>query len=155
MSRAVGVERPRRVRPDALGIPDQAIEEAARRPQQVPADRREGGVLGGDAPAHAPGSVVAFYAAQPFEESPELPRPADAPPSRENYYGLLSYTLTTAMMRWLSPLTYRDLAQVVASLDPGRPSFAAPDGLRRRRPGPRGARAAELARAVRFPARPR
>jgi len=58
---------------------------------------------------------VAFYAAQSFEEAPELPRPEDAPQVPANCYGLLSYTLTAALTQRQSPLTYRELCQMVVA----------------------------------------
>lgn len=106
-------ERPRTIRPEALGIPDRALADAA---AWARTHDKEGNVDPGPArPGAGRGSVVAFYAAQPFEESPELPRPAEAPQVRENYYGLFSYTLTEALSRRRGPLSYRELAHDVAT----------------------------------------
>jgi hypothetical protein len=109
-------ERSRSVRPFVLGVPDQAIADASRRAQ---ADSNQSAADSGVVPPRRgtgrTGSLVAFYAAQPFEESPELPRPDDAAQLRENYYGLFTYTLTAALTQRGSPLTYRELSQIVGS----------------------------------------
>lgn len=61
------------------------------------------------------GSVTAFYAAQPFEEAPELPRPSGAARVPGNYYGLLTYVVSQALLEQPEgrSLTYRDLSQIV------------------------------------------
>ncbi len=59
------------------------------------------------------GSVVALYAAQPFEETPELPRPGGAKRSPEHYFGLLSYTVNQVMEQRRSPISYRELMRLV------------------------------------------
>ncbi|WP_157604934.1 caspase family protein [Schlesneria paludicola] len=61
------------------------------------------------------GSLVAFYAAQPFETAPDLPCPMNAPPARENYFGLLTYTTLQTLLneRGTSTLTYRELGNIV------------------------------------------
>jgi len=61
------------------------------------------------------GSLVAFYAAQAFQEAPELPLPEDSPLVRENYYGLLSFTLIQALKTRQSELNYRELEQIVGA----------------------------------------
>jgi hypothetical protein len=61
-----------------------------------------------------PGSLVAFYAAQSFEEAPELPLPEGAAADRENFYGLFSWSIVQALEQRQSPLTYRELARLVA-----------------------------------------
>jgi hypothetical protein len=119
------VERTRGVKPQGLGVPDKAIEDAVKKADEaVNKAQADGKLSGGDAPAPvgalalapskgAAGSVVAFYAAQAFEEAPELPRPADAPRTPEHYFGLFSYTLTTALKQRQGPLTYRELGQIL------------------------------------------
>ena len=113
---APGRERSRSIRPADLGVPDRAIAEAARKGraagEQAIVDT---GVVPPRRDAGDTGSLVAFYAAQPFEESPELPRPEDAAQVRENYYGLFTYTLTSALTQRQSPLTYRELSQLVGA----------------------------------------
>jgi hypothetical protein len=109
-------ERSRSVRPADLGVPDRAMADAARRAQA--ADKQSPADPGVVPPRHGTsgtGNLVAFYSAQPFEESPELPRPEDAAQVRENYYGLFTYTLTSALTQRQSPLTYRELSQLVGS----------------------------------------
>lgn len=109
-------ERSRTVRPTNLGIPERVIADAARGAKAARGERpTDAGVVRPARTSGRLGSLVAFYAAQPFEESPELPRPEDAPQVRENYYGLFSYTLTMALAQRRSPLTYGELAQLVAS----------------------------------------
>src|SRR5207237_392459 len=61
------------------------------------------------------GSVTAFFACQPFEEAPELPCPDGAAQTQGNYYGLLTFTLTTALNEQGKSLTYRELAHVLTS----------------------------------------
>jgi hypothetical protein len=60
------------------------------------------------------GSVVAFYAAQSYEEAPELPLPEGAKQEENaNYYGLFSYSIAQALLERQSPITYKELAQMV------------------------------------------
>jgi hypothetical protein len=112
------VERQRTVRPEVLGVPKEALAAAAAKAQA--AERQRGGPLleGGGfdiSRGKGPGSVVAFYAAQAFEETPEMPRPVGAAQVRENYYGLLTYTLVSVLKQRQSPLNYRELMQIVGS----------------------------------------
>ncbi|MCZ2343024.1 MAG: caspase family protein [Bacteroidales bacterium] len=65
------------------------------------------------APANI-GSVVAFYAAQPYETAPELPMPEGKPNLPEHIHGMLSYALGVALEQQTTPMTYRDLARSVA-----------------------------------------
>jgi hypothetical protein len=78
------------------------------------------------------GSVVAFYACQGSELTPELPRPKDAARVPENYYGLFSYTLISALTRSSRPLSYRELRQTIearyAQDRPGLPPRIAVEG---------------------------
>jgi hypothetical protein len=61
------------------------------------------------------GSLVAFYAAQPFETAPDLPCPLNAPKIDENYFGLLTFTTLQTLIRQQSDhkLTYRELGQSI------------------------------------------
>lgn len=122
-----GQERQRTVKPQDLGIPDEAIKTAVQRAQEGfkkepgSAERTRGG------PALLPGglnlppgekdkgSVTAVYACQPYEEAPELPRPGDAAQVKENYFGLLSATLISILKNQGQTLTYRELGQALAS----------------------------------------
>lgn len=65
-------------------------------------------------PTEGQGSVVAFYAAQAFEEAPDLPRPASAPKRPEHYFGMLTYTLVQILEQSKTPLDYRELGCLLA-----------------------------------------
>ena len=65
--------------------------------------------------AKSTGSVVAFYAAQPWELAPELTFPKDAPPTAANSYGLLTYNLAECLEQRASPLSYRGLKDLVVA----------------------------------------
>jgi hypothetical protein len=99
----------------AMGIPVKQI--AAARQKATTADQAEqieSSSLALDR-AEGQGSLVAFYAAQSFELAPEMPRPAEALPNRENYHGLLSHTIAQTLRRWQGPIAYQDLGQAIAS----------------------------------------
>jgi hypothetical protein len=53
--------------------------------------------------------LVALYACQPHETTPECPLPADDPEAR--YHGLLTYTVCEVLNQTVTPLTYRELTQ--------------------------------------------
>lgn len=55
------------------------------------------------------GGLVAMYAAQPHELTPEMPLPT----RRDERYGLFSYTLNRILRQATSPLTYRELVERV------------------------------------------
>ncbi len=55
--------------------------------------------------------MVAFFAAQAHERAPELPQPADAARSRENYFGLFSFVLAQMLAGSDEALTYRQLGE--------------------------------------------
>jgi hypothetical protein len=114
------------VDPEALGIPDEAEQTravASSDARQSPDPSRDAVGLDRAAPA-APvgdasrgtgkGSVVAFYAAQAFEEAPDLPRPATAPKRPEHYFGMLTYTLVQLLQQSSTPLHYRELGCMLA-----------------------------------------
>ena len=65
--------------------------------------------------ADARGSVAAFFAAQAWEKAPELPRPRGAPRTRDHYYGLFSYTIIQCLQQRKTPLTYRELGDLVVA----------------------------------------
>lgn len=122
MTRGPGEERDRRVLPQTLGIPKRRLQEAASKANAVGAERSRGSggppedaALERLADADQPGTVAAFYAAQSFEKAPELPRPSDAPRTREHYYGLLSYMVSQTLQQRTAPLTYRELGQLILS----------------------------------------
>lgn len=107
--------------PAALKIPDQAYETASARARQAVAEAKAAGrpvpgelkVKAQEKPGR--GSLVAFYAAQPFEEAPELPFPEGAAIVPSNYYGMLSWTLIQTIKARHSPLSYAELQRLVAA----------------------------------------
>ena len=123
MTRGAEVERPRFVEPLRLGVKDKDLAKAAQKSElAVKKAKEEGRDLAAEErslqtakrPA-SDGSLVAFFAAQPFETEPELPFPEGAPQTREHYFGLLSYTLLQALGQRQSLMTYRDFARIVDS----------------------------------------
>lgn len=63
------------------------------------------------------GRVVAFYAAQPFEEAPEMPRPRGAANKNGSaVHGMLTYSLARVLEQNSYPMTYRELSQKVLSV---------------------------------------
>ena len=107
--RAETAEVNRKVDPEVLGVPRDALERAERRAAQRMAAHRgetrevESLDLAGQAP-----DLVAVYAALPAEPTPELP-PLDG--SSPKPYGLLTYTLCRAITTASTPLSYADLVQ--------------------------------------------
>lgn len=118
-------ERSRNVEPTKLGISPQSLEHAARRAEAAAKNRSDKGLPPFAAPEEISarsntsdtedGSLVAFYAAQPFEKAPELPLPAGQPHSQANFYGLLSYTLVQTLLERRSPLSYRELSRLLTA----------------------------------------
>ena len=128
-----------------MGIPDHVIKDAVRRAEASVAKAKAEGrpiTMEGksgwldrvfdDADPATSGSIVAFYACQGREETPELPRPLDSPQIKENYYSLFSYNLIAVLSQGESGMTYRDLSRKVASRyeveRPGLPPTTAVDG---------------------------
>jgi Caspase domain len=114
-----------------LRIPHQSVRQA--NPQAGLATEAGPGWLDGACqPGDAPGSVVAFYACQGSELTPELPHPQDAPRTRENYYGLFSYSIVSTLARCRTQLSYRELYGRIESRyaleRPGLPPRIAVDG---------------------------
>lgn len=110
------LERSRMVRPETLSIPPAA-------PQANSNSRQSetlitGIQISGGSKQTSPtrGSFAAFSAAQPFEEAPELPRPAHAPRNPSHYYGLFTYSLVKAIERQKNPFSYQDLSQSILNL---------------------------------------
>ena len=123
MTRGDDLERPRMVRAQTLGVKDEQIAEAVQRAERarkvaeaagrdVEAEGRKLAEAGGQT---GQGSLVAFYAAQPFETAPELPLPEGAPHTKDHYFGLLSYTLLQTLEQRRSPISYRDFARFFAA----------------------------------------
>jgi hypothetical protein len=77
------------------------------------------------APAEAGQYLVAMFACRAHETTPECPQPADSPHAK--VYGLLTYTLVSALERSSSspaPLTYRELMHAVQASYLSRPQGA-------------------------------
>ena len=118
-------ERTRNVEPAVLGISQKLLDDAARLVEVAASKRSKDGLPPfvipekiaaiSDAKKNETGSLVAFYAAQPFERAPELPLPEGKPHIHENFYGLLSYTLVQTLLERRSPLSYRELSRLLAS----------------------------------------
>lgn len=123
MTRAIGLadgeEVERRIPPAVLGIPDQAIAEAVAQAEgsrgTVGAVARQN-ALGlvtresGAAEPSAPGGMVAFFASQTTETTPEMPLPRGAEDARR--LGLFTFTLYSKLAE--NPaVTYRQLGQAI------------------------------------------
>lgn len=115
------MERHRTVRAQDLGIPDASIKAALARANTARSKAQKEGrnleaesvkIRGKKEPKER-GSLAAFYAAQPFQTAPELPLPKGVEPVRENYYGMLSWTLIQILRDSPSSLSYRELEQVM------------------------------------------
>ena len=136
MTRGVDVERPRFVEPLRLGVKEKDLARAAQKSElAVKNAKAEGRDLAAEdrslqTAKRLPidGSLVAFFAAQPFETEPELPFPEGSPQTREHYFGLSSYTLLQALGQRQSLMTYRDLR--VSSIR-AIPAYRARGGQRR------------------------
>ncbi len=117
------LERSRAVATRDLGVPESLLESAAERARRAAAKR--GGTAGAPVREKSPfavnsgapgrGKLAVFFAAQNWEETPELPRPNDAPRTRENYYGLLSYVLLGCLQEVERPISYRDLGRRIVA----------------------------------------
>lgn len=100
-------ERMRTARPDELAIPATAFHKKAR-PQGATPERAL------DVTSNSgTGSLTEFYAAQSFEEAPELPRPAQASRNTRKYYGLFTYMLVQALEQRGGSLSYADLSRAI------------------------------------------
>ncbi|MCA9127323.1 MAG: caspase family protein [Planctomycetales bacterium] len=119
MTRNASDEVKRELRPDVLGIPEAAIQQAhalaasrgsvttENEVQLLESGERTRGTTGATlATPNAP-VVVALYAAQSFEGTVEKLLPIDG--AEKKYYGLLTYTLSEILTQAQSPMTYREL----------------------------------------------
>lgn len=114
-------EDSRELTPEQLGIAADAVKRAETKAAAASAEQpkvpaAELSIF--DTPAKetaASGSLVAFYAAQPFEKAPDLACPANAPKIDSNYFGLLTYSTLQTLLRERSgrKLTYRELGQTI------------------------------------------
>lgn len=103
---------------DQLGITAEAVKKAETKAAAVKdqaAKSDELNIFDSPAEENLPGSLVAFYAAQPFETAPDLPCPAGSPKTDEHYFGLLTYSTLQTLLRErpAGKLTYRELGQAV------------------------------------------
>lgn len=126
MTRAVrpSTVRYRQLTPDQLGIPQQAMAQARSRAvssasgrstspnEQVPAGANAGQRSASKATATVGpvGPLVAFYAAQSHQETPEFALPLGAPDARE--HGVFSFTLLQALQE-APQATYQELIERV------------------------------------------
>ncbi len=60
-----------------------------------------------------PGELVAIYAAQPHETTPEKKLPTEAAPDARKFYGLLTFTISDILRGTPRSLTYNELVQAV------------------------------------------
>ncbi|MEZ5810160.1 MAG: caspase family protein [Rhizobiaceae bacterium] len=117
-----GVEVSRRLDPTALGAPEDALLAATRavgdggQERENPVEDTDDGV--------EKGGLVAFFAAQTVETTPEMPLPRDA--EEQTRYGLFTYTLFESIAKYPG-ISYRQLGQTV---------LQAYSGMNRRAPTP-------------------
>ncbi len=104
--RGSGAEISRHVPPRVL-IPDSAL--AAAKSATI----KKHGHLAPDSLFDGPGGVVAIYAAQPHELTPEKKLPVGASPDARKYHGLLTYTIGEILTGSRRGLTYNELVQAV------------------------------------------
>ncbi|MCH8828895.1 MAG: caspase family protein, partial [Planctomycetes bacterium] len=100
-----------------LGIPQEVLRAARKRAEALGGSK---GVARLESPVTidvkkpGKGHVVAFFAAQPFERAPEMPRPRGADRSDPTkVHGLLTYTLVRALEQNRFSMTYRELSQKI------------------------------------------
>lgn len=116
MTRDAGDEIKREIRPDDLGIPDNAAESSAggeatytRESQLVENSETTRGV--GDSGAETGPVTIALYAAQSIEPTVEKKMPRRG--ANRQYYGLLTYTMNEILTQSQTPLSYRQLVQQI------------------------------------------
>lgn len=119
MTRATGLtdgqEVERRLLPGVLGIPDSALAEAAgqaegsRSTDSQPAKRNRLGLAPDEQETNG-GGMVAFFAAQSTETTPEMPLPRGSADARK--LGLFTFTLYS-MLAENQAITYRQLGQAI------------------------------------------
>lgn len=110
-----GEMRMRKVTPDALGIPRQAIQAAENNAPRTrgASDPHKTGSLGAAVEGKAGhGGFVAFYASQTVEQTPEAYLPRASQPQDRRMHGLFSFTLAEALANH-GGVTYRQLGQQV------------------------------------------
>ena len=122
MSRGASDEQSRELMAKDLGVHKEDISRADAQAEQGtpsgPSANNSGlteGLVDSIAPEKSSGTLVAFYAAQPFETAPDLRCPVQAPDLPESYFGLMTYTTlqTLLQQRDSTRVTYRELGQLV------------------------------------------
>ncbi len=99
----------RQVPPEKL-VPSTAFAQLSATPQaDAPSEGAESSLFhtGGE------GGIVAIYAAQPNETTPERMLPMDADANSQKYYGLLTYTICEILTNANHSLTYTELVQAI------------------------------------------
>jgi hypothetical protein len=124
MSRGTSDEQPRELMAKDLGVPKEDIAHADKQAEQetplgpsaIESELTDG-LVDSSSPEKPLGTLVSFYAAQPFETAPDLRCPTQAPDLPENYFGLMTYTTlqTLLQQRDSTRLTYRELGQLVTN----------------------------------------
>jgi hypothetical protein len=107
----------RHVSPQALGIPQRALDEAAAQATRTRGEAApEVALSENQQTGSRRGGFVAFYAAQTTEVAPEMPLPTSLEPGHpdKRHYGVLTFTLTEALSTY-PWATYRQLSQFILS----------------------------------------
>ncbi len=124
MSRGASDEQSRELMARDLGVPLDALIRAEAQADHVASQGPAAtgsvpseGLLDSTSTEQPAGTLVAFYAAQPFETAPDLRCPLKAPDLPENYFGLMTYTTlqTLLQQRDSTRVTYRELGQLVTN----------------------------------------
>jgi len=97
----------RQIPPGSL-VPESALAAAESAAKAIPATNQAA-----ESFFDGPGELVAIYAAQPHETTPEKKLPSEAEPSARKYYGLLTFTIADILGRTARKLTYNELVQAV------------------------------------------
>lgn len=116
-----GVEVSRRLDPLLLGVPEEAFITATR---DIGGETTRENPVENDANGTVKGGLVAFFAAQTVETTPEMPLPRGAEDKKR--YGLFTYTLLESLIKHPG-ISYRQLGQTV---------LQAYSGMNRRAPTP-------------------
>jgi hypothetical protein len=116
-----GAEQARFIPRNATGIPMEAFAAAERRARKAVESSkmefeqdRDGLDMDGRMPDIERGSLVAFFAAQPFESAIERSLPVGATDVPANRYGLLSFSLVQTLSQCRAKMSYRALAHTLA-----------------------------------------
>lgn len=112
------LETTRRLGRAELGIPEDVWNASVQRARQAAGQSRGAGAETPPAGALAEvtarsDNLIALYAAQPFEETVELPLPDGATDAPENRFGLLTYQIVDVLKQARRPLSYRELTDLV------------------------------------------